>query len=86
MVSAEGCEDVFPGRMEFREFGVYATADGVEIGARWHGGDWELEDAVLKIQAANDEMLRYVVAEWEDGDLRLEGNGSCEIRYTRDAD
>ena len=86
LVSSDGCKDRYPNQIELREFGVYATADGVEIGARWHGGEWTLEDTTLKVQAANDEMLRYTLTDWSDGKLQLQGDGDCVLLYARPAD
>ena len=83
--STSDCAARYPSEVSFEASGIYKAPTGVETGAIWHGGDWEIrENTRVALQLANDRMELYTIAALTADEVRLVDADGCEITFVRD--
>ncbi|QHQ36255.1 hypothetical protein [Algicella marina] len=79
----EPCADIYPERLVLRDEGVFDAPGAADGGKIWHSGDWVLEGARLKMQAANDAMLNYRLEVEGPDEIVITSDDGCRVIYRR---
>jgi hypothetical protein len=83
-ISEQTCAQDYPESLEFREYGNYLAPMRDDVFWIWQSGEYELvEPGIIRIQSANDAMLRYRMEIDDSGALSFEDDAGCRIRYER---
>ncbi len=77
------CAVKYPETLEFRDTDVYLSSVSEKVFSLWQSGDFELvDDRTIKIQIANDAMVKYVFEIVNDR-LRFVDDEGCQFEYER---